>query len=310
MARALVLGGIVITVQASRPCATSATSTTRHAHLGLAGGQVAAATIYVGIVVVATRSWAGHQCGRGQHLLDITRRASPLLVLPLVISAVLSQLSAAIADTASADGNLRGLWSWMKGPRPFVVSGIAAVALAATVPTYTIVAVASRAFAAYYALLAVVALRTSSSLPRKIGYGALAVLMLAIAALAEPAGRGAAHPRRTRSPGRTTPGRVTTASQPKLSRRGPCRGRSSPRARSTSASGRRSPGPGRPRHSAGSAPPPGSGPPPPRARGRPSRPRGRARPPPPGPGWRGTVPGPAPRAAARPRRRVDAARPP
>ena len=186
----LVLGGIVITVQGFetvRYLGDEYDAPTRIWASRVA--QVAAATIYVGIVVVATPFMGlGTSAGADSTLLDITRRASPLLVLPLVISAVLSQLSAAIADTASADGNLRGLWSWMKGPRPFVVSGIAAVALAATVPTYTIVAVASRAFAAYYALLAVVALRTSSSLPRKIGYGALAVLMLAIAALAEPAG--------------------------------------------------------------------------------------------------------------------------
>ncbi len=86
---------------------------------------------------------------------------APLLALPLVLSAVLSQFSAAIADTAAADGNLRTLSSWMHGPRPYLASGIAAIVLAATVPTYTIVAVASRAFAAYYALQAVLALRTS-----------------------------------------------------------------------------------------------------------------------------------------------------
>ncbi len=101
---------------------------------------------------------------------------------------MLSQFSAATADTASADGNLRGLSSWMKGPRPFLVSGVAALALAATVPTYTIVAVASRAFAAYYALICITAFRTTTGWHRKTGYGLLALLMLAIAALAEPAG--------------------------------------------------------------------------------------------------------------------------
>ncbi len=130
----------------------------------------------------------GTDAGADSTLIDITERAAPLLVLPLVISAVLSQFSAATADTASADGNLRGLSSWMKGPRPFLVSGVAALALAATVPTFTIVAVASRAFAAYYAVICVVALRTCDGRARKVGYGLLALLMLAIAALAEPAG--------------------------------------------------------------------------------------------------------------------------
>lgn len=49
-------------------------------------------------------------------------------------------------------------------------------------------AVASRAFAAYYALQAVVALRTSSGAGRKIGFGLLAVLMVLVTLFAEPAG--------------------------------------------------------------------------------------------------------------------------
>ena len=54
--------------------------------------------------------------------------------------------------------------------------------------TFTIVAVASRAFALYYALICVTALRTCEGWWRKAGFGLLALLMLAIAALAEPAG--------------------------------------------------------------------------------------------------------------------------
>ena len=104
------------------------------------------------------------------------------------MSAVLSQFSAAVADTAAADGDLRRLSSWMHGPRPFLFSGIAAIALAATVDTYVIVAIASRAFAAYYAIQAVIALRTTTSVPKRLGYGALAAVMCAITLFAEPAG--------------------------------------------------------------------------------------------------------------------------
>ena len=88
-----------------------------------------------------------------------------------MLSAVLSQLSAAIADTAAADGNLRGLNHWFTGPRPYLISGAGAIALAATVPTLTIVAIASRAFAAYYAIQALIALRTTTGLTRKLGFG-------------------------------------------------------------------------------------------------------------------------------------------
>ena len=186
----LVLGGIVITVQGFetvRYLADDYDGPTRIRASQVA--QVLAAVIYVGFVVVATPFMGlGSGDGADATLIDITQRAAPLLVLPLVVSAVLSQFSAATADTASADGNLRGLASWMKGPRPFLVSGAAALALAATVPTFTIVAVASRAFALYYALICVTALRTCEGWWRKAGFGLLALLMLAIAALAEPAG--------------------------------------------------------------------------------------------------------------------------
>jgi hypothetical protein len=74
----------------------------------------------------------------------------------------------------------------MHGARPYLISGVAAIALAATIATFTIVAVASRAFAAYYAIQAVIALRTTTGAARKLGYGALAAVMAAITLLAQP----------------------------------------------------------------------------------------------------------------------------
>jgi len=150
--------------------------------------QLISSSIYIGFVAVATPTTGlGTKAGADSTLLNITGRIAPWLAIPLVLSAVLSQFSAAIADTAAADGNLRGLNKWFKGLRPFLISGAAAIALAATVPTLTIVAIASRAFAAYYALQAVIAMRTSTGVPRKAGFGFLALLMLAVTVFAEPA---------------------------------------------------------------------------------------------------------------------------
>jgi hypothetical protein len=56
------------------------------------------------------------------------------------------------------------------------------------IPTFTLVAVASRAFAAYYGIQCVVALRTSTSLAPRLGYGMLATVMAAITLLAQPVG--------------------------------------------------------------------------------------------------------------------------
>lgn len=186
----LVLGGIVITVQGFetvRYLGDEYDAPTRIWASRVA--QAVAAGIYVGFVLVATPVMGlGTAAGADNTLLDITDRVAPALALPLVICAVLSQFSAATADTVAADGNLRGLTHWMRGPRSFLVTGVAAIALAATVQTFTIITVASRAFAAYYAIQAVIALRTADGAARKLGYGALAALMLAITLLAQPAG--------------------------------------------------------------------------------------------------------------------------
>lgn len=186
----LVLGGIVITVQGFetvRYLGGEFNAETRVWASRLAQGI--AASIYIGFVAVATPVMGlGTDAGADETLLNITSRVAPFLALPLVVSAVLSQFSAAVADTAAADGDLRRLSSRMHGPRPFLFSGIAAIVLAATVDTYVIVAIASRAFAAYYAIQAIIALRTTESVPKKLGYGALAAVMCAITLFAEPAG--------------------------------------------------------------------------------------------------------------------------
>ena len=186
----LVLGGIVITVQGFetvRFLGDTFDGPTRIWASRVA--QLVAATIYVGFVAAATPAMGlGTSAGGDRTLLDITDRIAPILALPLALSAVLSQFSAAVADTAAADGNLRGLSARMKGGWPYLISGVAAAVLAATVATYTIVAIASRAFAAYYACQAAIALRTSHGAPSKIGYGALTALMAVVALFALPAG--------------------------------------------------------------------------------------------------------------------------
>lgn len=186
----LVLGGIVITVQGFetvRYLGDAFDAPTRVWASRVA--QLTAASIYIGFTAAATPAMGlGTPAGADTTLLDITDRIAPLLALPLALSAVLSQFSAAIADTAAADQNLRRLSPRMHGPRPYLISGAAAAALAATVPTFTIVAIASRAFAAYYAVQCVIALRSSHGTVRKVGYGVLAAVMVLITLFALPAG--------------------------------------------------------------------------------------------------------------------------
>ena len=187
----LVLGGVVITVQGFETVRYLADEYDRETRIWASRlSQLVATSIYIGFVAVATPVMGlGTSDGADATLLDITGRVVPLLSLPLVIAAVLSQFSAATADTVAADGNLNSLFSHaMRGPRSFAVTGVGAILLIWIAPTFTIIAIASRAFAAYYALQCVVALRTSEGVAAKLGFGALAAILAAITLLAKPAG--------------------------------------------------------------------------------------------------------------------------
>ncbi|MGH8838289.1 MAG: hypothetical protein ACRDVO_03375 [Jiangellaceae bacterium] len=186
----LTLGGIVITVQGFetvRYMQERADGPTRIAASRLA--QTIASVVYVGIVLLATPLMGlGTPAGADADLLSLVERVVPLLALPLVLSAVLSQFSAATADTEAGVGNLAVAgWKPLQGRAAYLVIGVPAGVLMATLSTSVIVVVASRAFAFYYALQCVVALRTSHRALARLGYGALGVLMLAITLFATPA---------------------------------------------------------------------------------------------------------------------------
>lgn len=186
----LVLGGIVITVQGFETVRylPHIDRATRIAACRLS--QLTAALVYVLLVVLATPLMGlGTEAGADDQLLELVQRVAPLLALPLVLCAVLSQFSAATADTEAGVGNLDAIaWRPLRGRRRYMLVGVTAATLAATLGTAIIIVVASRAFAAYYALQCVVAMRTSDSSWQRAGYGALAAVMLAIAVLAKPAG--------------------------------------------------------------------------------------------------------------------------
>jgi len=191
VAIALTLGGVVITVQGFetvRYLGDQFDAETRVWASRLA--QVVAASIYVGFVLVATPLMGlGTLDGADSTLVDITERVAPLLVIPLVVSATLSQFSAATADTVAARENLHGQFpEVLGGSRVYALSAIAAIAMILTVPTFTIVTIASRAFAAYYCIQCVVAMRTARSRPASAGFAVLATLMALIALFATPIG--------------------------------------------------------------------------------------------------------------------------
>ena len=183
----LILGGIVITVQGFETVRYLADEFDADLRVrACAVSQAVSSSIYIAFTAVATPLVVGLH---PSTLTDIVDQVLPILALPLVICAVLSQLSAATADTVAAEGNLATVTGGRIPARVGIwCSGGAAIVLCWTVSTTAIVAIASRAFAAYYALQCLVAVRTAKSHRRRIGYAVLGLVMAAIAALAKPAG--------------------------------------------------------------------------------------------------------------------------
>lgn len=70
--------------------------------------QITSSIVYVLLVSLATPLMGlGTSHGADGDLLELVRRVAPLLALPLVLCAALSQFSAATADTEAGVGNLR-----------------------------------------------------------------------------------------------------------------------------------------------------------------------------------------------------------
>ncbi len=187
----LLLGGMLITVQGFETVRYLGDEYDRPTRIWASRlAQAAAASIYIGFVVVATPVMGlGTGSGADETLVDITTRIAPVLTLPLVLCAILSQFSAATADTAAATENLGGPRTrWLDGAPSYLLSGGAAIAMIWAIPLFSLVAIASRAFAAYYCVQCVVAVLTSSRLSQRLGFGALAMIMGAVTLFARPVG--------------------------------------------------------------------------------------------------------------------------
>ncbi|PZX15974.1 hypothetical protein LX81_02244 [Palleronia aestuarii] len=152
--------------------------------------QWIAATVYILFVALALP--ALHTLGGAyddNSLIDLVAAAAPLLALPLVVAAVLSQFSAAVADTHAATGNMAELTrGWLDDRRGCLLVAAGAILLTWFADTLQILAIASRAFAVYYALQCAVTFIVAQSLAVRIAAGALVALCTFVALFAVPAG--------------------------------------------------------------------------------------------------------------------------
>ena len=161
--------------------------------------QTIAAVIYLVflglMLVVMTPDQASTDAG---VTAIVTLAAAVAAVLPLMITiaAVGSQFSAAVADTAGCGGLLASLsdsnWTdWLTARRSYLLIGGVTIAMVWSVDVLSVIAYASRAFAAFYALQCWIAARTAwraGSKPRGGLYAVLVVVCVAVTVLGKSSG--------------------------------------------------------------------------------------------------------------------------
>ena len=121
-------------------------------------------------------------------LIMLAGKASSLLPVPLNIAAVLSQFSAAVAETIGGGGNMVEATKQHVDSRHayLIICGIAVIV--AFFSTLTVLALASRAFAFYYTLQCLVAFNISKDRNQRIGIALVAAALGFITLFAVPAG--------------------------------------------------------------------------------------------------------------------------
>jgi hypothetical protein len=151
--------------------------------------QIVSSIVYVLFVALATplMHFLGDKV-EDNGLLLLAAKASALLPIPLVLAAVLSQFSAAVADVVAGGGNAAESTQGRVDDRHayVVICGIAIVLAFAS--TLTILSFASRAFAFYYFLQCLVAISVSKTTTQKIAIGLLAAALAFVTLFAVPAG--------------------------------------------------------------------------------------------------------------------------
>ena len=151
--------------------------------------QIVSTIIYLLFIALATplMHFLGTQV-EDNGLLVLAAKAAVWLPIPLVIAAVLSQFSAAVADVVAAGGNVaESTKGRVDAQQAYVlICGIGVVMAFAS--TLTILSFASRAFAFYYFLQCLVAIFVSKNKMQKLAIGLLASVLAFITLFAVPAG--------------------------------------------------------------------------------------------------------------------------
>jgi len=151
--------------------------------------QIVSTIVYLIFVALATP--LTHFLGatvEDNALIMLAGKASVLLPIPLVCAAVLSQFSAAVADTMGGSGNMVEATHDHIDSRHANLLICGGALILAFFPTLTILALASRAFAFYYMLQCLISFTLAKTSLHKVFFAVIAGILLFVTLFAVPAG--------------------------------------------------------------------------------------------------------------------------
>ncbi len=156
--------------------------------------QLISAAIYVTFIALATVMMDQFGAIKETGIIDMTQTIAISLPYLLMVGAVTSQFSAAVADTIASGGLIEEeTGGAVTSSQVYIVATGIILFLLWTSDIFEIIAYASRAFALYYALQSAIASVSSfltedgaRARAKGSGYALLAILMLLIAAFAIP----------------------------------------------------------------------------------------------------------------------------
>ncbi|MEJ1996770.1 MAG: hypothetical protein P8X76_01150 [Maritimibacter sp.] len=191
--QAITLGfGLIVTVQGfetSRYLGRSYGPEVRIRSMRLA--QIIATLIYVVYILFAAYSFSPGEVQLSETaIVDMMAVVSPILPYFLVAAALAAQFSAAVADTSGSGGLISELTRGKLPPkRAYAITVLAGLVLTWSADVFQIIAYASRAFAAYYAVQAgLAAWRASNNRAwlQAVTFAGFAILGAAIVIFGQP----------------------------------------------------------------------------------------------------------------------------
>ncbi len=157
---------------------------------GSRDAQIVSSAVYVLLVASATPLFhlLPHQVA-DNALMQLAGIVGTWLTFPLVLIAVFSQLSASVSDAISGSGSLIEVSRRALSKRvTYILICCLAIALCWAAKTFTILALASRAFALYYLMQCLVGIAVSKKLGDKALFCLIALILAFVTAFATPVG--------------------------------------------------------------------------------------------------------------------------